>query len=230
MVLLRTMRLRRPARLGRRRVPAADSSAREPAPRGLGPGAVGGCGGLDPDVLHPIVRRLLTAPYIHEWSSSTPIAPLAESDAKRLETACKASIVGRPPDPYQPLDVREGKVNVTDPDSRPIPVGFVFMQGYDAQLDSLPLAVRPTVLTLRGGGRARWPSWRIIVGEMDDPGPVRPYGNEAARAARLRAGWARQRRRGSALSRAVLEAVGSVPRAARRRPLNRRGLWGGERG
>ena len=29
---------------------------------------------------------------------------------------------GRPPDPHQPPEVPEGKVNVTDPDSRPIPV------------------------------------------------------------------------------------------------------------
>jgi Transposase domain (DUF772) len=31
---------------------------------------------------------------------------------------------GRPPDPHRPPEVPEGKVNVTDPDSRPIPVGF----------------------------------------------------------------------------------------------------------
>ncbi len=53
----------------------------------------GRCGELDRDALHPGVRPLLTAPYIHEWPPSTPIAPLPESDAKRLETACKASIV-----------------------------------------------------------------------------------------------------------------------------------------
>ena len=40
---------------------------------------------------------------------------------------------GRPPDPHQPPEVPEGKVNVTDPDSRPIPVGFGFVQGYNAQ-------------------------------------------------------------------------------------------------
>ena len=60
---------------------------------GLVRALLGRCGELDPDVLHPGVRPLLTAPYIHEWSPSTPIAPLPESDAKRLETACKASIV-----------------------------------------------------------------------------------------------------------------------------------------
>ncbi|MBV9363232.1 MAG: transposase [Solirubrobacterales bacterium] len=40
---------------------------------------------------------------------------------------------GRPPDPYQPPEMPEGKVNVTDPDSRPIPIGFGFVQGYNAQ-------------------------------------------------------------------------------------------------
>ena len=40
---------------------------------------------------------------------------------------------GRPADPHQPPEVPEGKVNVTDPDSRPIPVGFGFVQGYNGQ-------------------------------------------------------------------------------------------------
>jgi len=60
---------------------------------GLVRALLGRCEELDRDALHPGVRPLLTAPYIHEWSPSTPIAPLPESDAKRLETACKASIV-----------------------------------------------------------------------------------------------------------------------------------------
>jgi Transposase DDE domain len=40
---------------------------------------------------------------------------------------------GRPANPYRPPDVPAGKVNVTDPDSRPIPIGFGFVQGYNAQ-------------------------------------------------------------------------------------------------
>src|ERR1700733_2354592 len=40
---------------------------------------------------------------------------------------------GGPPKPYTPPDVPAGKVNVTDPDSRPIPIGFGFVQGYNAQ-------------------------------------------------------------------------------------------------
>ena len=40
---------------------------------------------------------------------------------------------GGPPKPYTPPELPAGKVNVTDPDSRPIPVGFGFVQGYNAQ-------------------------------------------------------------------------------------------------
>jgi transposase len=40
---------------------------------------------------------------------------------------------GGPPNPYAPPDLPAGKVNVTDPDSRPIPIGFGFVQGYNAQ-------------------------------------------------------------------------------------------------
>jgi Transposase DDE domain len=40
---------------------------------------------------------------------------------------------GRPPNPHSPPDVPAGKVNITDPDTRPIPIGFGFVQGYNAQ-------------------------------------------------------------------------------------------------
>jgi transposase len=36
-------------------------------------------------------------------------------------------------DPYRPPEVPAGKVNTTDPDSRAIPIGFGFVQGYNAQ-------------------------------------------------------------------------------------------------
>jgi len=36
-------------------------------------------------------------------------------------------------EPYRPPEVPAGKVNLTDPDSRPIPIGFGFVQGYNAQ-------------------------------------------------------------------------------------------------
>jgi hypothetical protein len=41
--------------------------------------------------------------------------------------------VGGRPEPYRPLELPAGKVNTTDPDSRSIPVGFGFVQGYNAQ-------------------------------------------------------------------------------------------------
>jgi Transposase DDE domain len=41
--------------------------------------------------------------------------------------------LSRPPDPHTPPEVPAGKVNMTDPDTRPIPVGFGFVQGYNAQ-------------------------------------------------------------------------------------------------
>ena len=37
-------------------------------------------------------------------------------------------------DPYRPPAVPGGTVNVTDPDSRPIPIGFGYVQGYNAQV------------------------------------------------------------------------------------------------
>ena len=37
------------------------------------------------------------------------------------------------PEPEEPPEVPEGKVNITDPDSKPIPIGFGFVQGYNAQ-------------------------------------------------------------------------------------------------
>ena len=35
--------------------------------------------------------------------------------------------------PYQPPEVPAGKVNITDPDSKVIPDGLFFVQGYNAQ-------------------------------------------------------------------------------------------------
>jgi hypothetical protein len=36
-------------------------------------------------------------------------------------------------EPYRPPELPAGRVNLTDPDSRSIPVGFGFVQGYNAQ-------------------------------------------------------------------------------------------------
>ena len=40
---------------------------------------------------------------------------------------------GRPSDPYQSPEVPAGKVNITDPDSKQIPDGLAFVQGYNVQ-------------------------------------------------------------------------------------------------
>jgi hypothetical protein len=40
---------------------------------------------------------------------------------------------GGQPNPYVAPELPPGKVNTTDPDSRPIPVGFGYVQGYNAQ-------------------------------------------------------------------------------------------------
>jgi hypothetical protein len=40
---------------------------------------------------------------------------------------------GRPPDPYQPPAAPEGRINVTDPDSRVVKGLRGFLQGYNAQ-------------------------------------------------------------------------------------------------
>src|SRR4051795_5382514 len=40
---------------------------------------------------------------------------------------------GRPPDPYQPPGIPEGRINVTDPDSRVVKGLRGFLQGYNAQ-------------------------------------------------------------------------------------------------
>ena len=68
----------------------------------------------------------------------------AELDVERRANAAyehyRASArdrLGRRPggraDPYRPPELPAGKVNTTDPDSRSIPLGFGFVQGYNAQ-------------------------------------------------------------------------------------------------
>jgi hypothetical protein len=40
---------------------------------------------------------------------------------------------GRPPDPYQPPATPEGRINLTDPDSRVVKGLRGFLQGYNVQ-------------------------------------------------------------------------------------------------
>jgi transposase len=41
--------------------------------------------------------------------------------------------LSRPPNPYQPPPVPTGRVNLTDPDAKSLPISFGFAQGYNAQ-------------------------------------------------------------------------------------------------
>jgi hypothetical protein len=63
------------------------------------------------------------------WSAA-PTRPIRRIGRKG---GCATAAVRRPAQPYTPPELPAGKVNVTDPDSRPIPIGFGFVQGYDAQ-------------------------------------------------------------------------------------------------
>jgi transposase len=93
----------------------------------------------------------------HRWENPDPIRRSRRERlllaAERLESELTAERAGndayehyratardkrgrrlsRPPDPYTPPQVPAGKVNVTDPDSKSIPIGFGFVQGYNAQ-------------------------------------------------------------------------------------------------
>jgi hypothetical protein len=68
---------------------------------------------------------------------------------------------GGPPNPYTPPDLPVGKVNATDPDSRPIPIGFGFVQGYNAQA---------VVVTIQFPSAARRPGAgeNFVVGAPDE--------------------------------------------------------------
>jgi len=93
----------------------------------------------------------------HRWENPDPISRSRGQrlllSAERLESdlnverranegyqhyrATARDRLGRRPggraEPFRPPEVPAGKVNTTDPDSRPIPIGFGFVQGYNAQ-------------------------------------------------------------------------------------------------
>jgi transposase len=86
----------------------------------------------------PIVRsrleRLLLALERLEAELAAELAGNEAYEAYRKQGRMRdGRRFGRPPDPHQPPQTPDGKVNVTDPDSRPIPIGFGFVQGYNAQ-------------------------------------------------------------------------------------------------
>jgi transposase len=86
--------------------------------------------------------------------ASRPARPARLKESKRrleqeLDVECRANAAyeayrargrmkdgrrfGRPPDPYQPPATPEGKINVTDPDSRNVKTSRGWVQGYNAQ-------------------------------------------------------------------------------------------------
>jgi Transposase DDE domain len=88
-----------------------------------------------------------SGPIVRSWGQRLLLAAQRLEDDLSVERRADAAYehyrttardrLGRRPggraQPHRPPDVPAGKVNVTDPDSRPIPVGFGFVQGYNAQ-------------------------------------------------------------------------------------------------
>jgi len=132
----------------------SDTEAREEVPLELDAKEIVGRGRQGRDAWLREGKRQLEQ---HRWEHPDPI-PRARSQrlslaAERLEAdhdvECRSNAayehyratvrdrlgrhLGRPPNAYAPPEVPAGKVNVTDPDSRPIPIGFGFVQGYNAQ-------------------------------------------------------------------------------------------------
>jgi hypothetical protein len=79
---------------------------------------------------------------------------------------------GRPPDPHRPPEVPEGKVNVTDPDSRPIPIGFGFVQGYNAQtaVNEHQVVLAAEITNLSTDFSQLSPMVAIVLGELGRAG------------------------------------------------------------
>jgi transposase len=99
-------------------------------------------------------KRRLDAQRAEEARPIPASRPARLKDSKRrleqeLEVECRANAAyeayrargrmkdgrrfGRPPDPYQPPATPEGKINVTDPDSRNVKTSRGWVQGYNAQ-------------------------------------------------------------------------------------------------
>jgi hypothetical protein len=87
----------------------------------------------DPIVRSRVKRLLLALERLEAELSAERAGDEAYAQYRKQGRMRDGRRFGRPPDPHQPPEVPEGKVNVTDPDSRPIPIGFGFVQGYNAQ-------------------------------------------------------------------------------------------------
>jgi transposase len=78
-------------------------------------------------------RLVLAAERLEDDLGAERAGNEAYEDYRRQGRMRDGRRFGRPPDPYQPPEVPAGKVNVTDPDSKLIPDGLFFVQGYNAQ-------------------------------------------------------------------------------------------------
>jgi transposase len=79
-------------------------------------------------------ERLLMA--VERLERELDVERRANEAYERYRATARDRLGRRPggrPDPYRPPELPAGKVNTTDPDSRSIPLGFGFVQGYNAQ-------------------------------------------------------------------------------------------------
>jgi transposase len=85
---------------------------------------------------------------------------------------------GRPPKPAGPPAGPEGKVNTTDPDSRPMRSAKGFLQGYNAQAvtDGNQVVVAAEVLTEANDSGALAPMVELAAGELERAGSARGPG------------------------------------------------------
>ena len=105
----------------------------------------------DPIARDRTERLLLAAERLDAELSAERAGNAAYEEYRKQGRMRDGRRFGRPADPYQPPEVPQGKVNITDPDSRPIPIGFGFVQGYNAQTavneDQIVLAAEITNLS-----------------------------------------------------------------------------------
>jgi transposase len=79
---------------------------------------------------------------------------------------------GRPPVPVDPPAAPEGKVNTTDPDSRPMRSPHGFLQGYNAQalVNEAQVVIAAEVLTDGDDSRALAPMVELAAAELEGAG------------------------------------------------------------
>ncbi|MBS1864029.1 MAG: transposase [Actinobacteria bacterium] len=102
----------------------------------------------------------------------TVVAAHRDYDRKRA-----AAPRGRPPKPAEPPAEPEGKVNTTDPDSRPMRSPKGFLQGYNAQalVNGSQVVIAAEVLTEANDSEALVPMLGLAATELERAGsPERP--------------------------------------------------------